>query len=284
MPRVRGKVRHFAGNRKDRIMLQTSTLRPGLLVGLKTTLRGNVSYVKRSIEPDHATGGNERRAVWETERTIANAAEFDAAGELRGKAAYQVRRICAATAFGYLCPEEKAGELEEAIRTAREMIEGFNATASVTRVSLFVITGRVAPDDVEAVRAIRAEVAGLCAEMETGVQSLSPEKIRDAAKRAKEIGSMLSDSGRSRVAEAVDAARRAANVMAKAVRTGDQAAIEVDKAVLSKLADARTAFLDLDEAGEVASPDEGPARGIDFDPSPIVSAPAMVAAPSFDLF
>ena len=33
--------------------MQTNTLRPGLLVSLKTSIRGNVSYQYRDIEPEH---------------------------------------------------------------------------------------------------------------------------------------------------------------------------------------------------------------------------------------
>ena len=48
--------------------MQTNTIRPGLLVSLKTTVRGNVSYQHTDIEPEHLTETGQQLAKWETER------------------------------------------------------------------------------------------------------------------------------------------------------------------------------------------------------------------------
>ena len=58
--------------------MRTQILKPGLLVSLKSTLRGGVSYRTEDINPDHAEG-DARVAVWKTERTIINADEHAAA-------------------------------------------------------------------------------------------------------------------------------------------------------------------------------------------------------------
>ncbi len=44
--------------------MQTSTLRPGLLVSLKTSVTGNVVYRRKDIEPDHRTKDGVQRARW----------------------------------------------------------------------------------------------------------------------------------------------------------------------------------------------------------------------------
>ena len=62
-----------------------STLRPGLLVSLKTSIRGNVSYQTRDLEHEHAVAGGQTRARWETERTVANKAEIARAEALAGR-------------------------------------------------------------------------------------------------------------------------------------------------------------------------------------------------------
>lgn len=233
----------------------TSTLKPGLLVSLKTTLSGNVSYRKFDIESDHAVAGtSERVAKWETHRTISDAEEFEKARKVRSEAVYAVSKICAATAFGLLCPEDKADELAAAIRIAREKCDAFNSEARITRISLYVISGRVARDDVEAVRAIRAEVGGLLNEMKDGVANLNATGVRDAAKRAQEIAAMLTDDNRLRVQEAVDAARVAARAITKAAKAGEVAAAEIDASAIATLNSARLAFLDVEEAKEVAAP------------------------------
>lgn len=251
--------------------MKYDTLRPGLLVSLKTTVSGNVAYRKRDIEQDHVTETGERVAVWETERTITDPAEHDAAVKVRSRCRTIITAVCSGSSFGLLCPEANADKLDAAIVEAREVADAFNLAAKLTRVQVFVMAGRIAPDDVEAVRAIRSEVRDLVSDMERGVASLDVEKIRAAANKARELGAMLSPDAAERVKTAVETARKAARAIVKAA---EQGAAEVDQAVLRKLADARTAFLDLTDEGEETAI-EAPAteaRAIDLDPE--VEAPA----------
>ena len=72
--------------------ITTSTLRPGFLVSLKTTVRGNVHYVRKDIEASVAAGEiaddaeESRIDRWETERTISDPKEYKAARTARSKA------------------------------------------------------------------------------------------------------------------------------------------------------------------------------------------------------
>jgi hypothetical protein len=267
--------------------LKPSKLRPGLLVSLKTSVKGNVSYRKQEIERDHAIDDQARRAKWETTRTIANAEEHAEATVVRGKARYQIARVCADTAFGLLCPEANREELATAIDDARAMIEAFNARATITRLDLYAIIGVVAADDAEAARAVSAEMRELVAEMAAGVESLNPDKIREAANRARALGKILSADGKARVQEAIDSARKAATAIAKAAQAGETAATAVSQAALDKLESARTAFLDMDDNGElVDQAPQAPGRAIDFEPGVELAADVAPApAPAvLDLF
>lgn len=247
-------------------MENASTIRPGLLVSIKTSLRGNVSYRKTELEhlrASEASGADITK--WQTERTIADAAEHALAVKVRSDATYTVGRICAATAFGYLCPEEKVNELEQAIKLAHAKVGAFNESAKVTRLGFYVICGRVARDDEEAARAINAELSDLMATMRAGVESLDSKTIRDAAKRAQQVAAMLSDDGRARVAETVEKARATATAINKAIRAGEQAAIAVDQQALAALETARVSFLDLDDMPlQVERAELVPARALDL--------------------
>ena len=231
--------------------LQKTTLRPGLLVSLKTSLVGNVSYRARTIEEEHRNEDGAQVARWETERTITDPEEHEAAKKARSKATAIVRAVCAYSAFGLLCPEDKAAALESAVAEARATIEAFNDGARLSRVQLYVITGRIAPDDVEAVRAINSEVAELMATMKDGIDALDVKAVREAASRAKGLGSMLTPAAAARVEDAVAAARSVARKITKA---GETAALAIDKVTLARITDARTAFLDLDDAKEIQAP------------------------------
>lgn len=240
--------------------MKTSTIRPGLLVALSTTVSGNVHYHKQDL--GRTNEGEAEILRWETERTIKDPAEFKAAGQVRMKARGCVIGVCAQSTFGLLCPEDKAEALAKAIRKAHELADEFNKTAMVTRVNVNVIAGRVASDDVEATRAINSEVRDLLERMERGVKTMDVEAIRDAAKRAKAMSSIVADGANEQLQSAIDTARAAAS---KLVKAGDTAAREIDKEAILKLKASRTAFLDLDDAPiEPQKKIKPKARAVDF--------------------
>jgi hypothetical protein len=262
--------------------IKTSTLRPGLLVSLKTSLTGNVEYRTRTIDAERRTADGALQARWETERTVIDPTEHEAGKKARGAARTAISRVCSTSAFGLLCPEANADALETAIAEARAIADAFNASATLTRLTVYAITGRIAADDVEAARAINSEVRELLETMRQGVADMDPEAIREAANKARGLGQMLQPEAEARLRLAIEAARGAARQITKA---GDTAALVVDKLAMRKIAESRTAFLDMDEAGEVAAP-VPMGRGIDFQHEPgsyEAAAPAPMGR-ALDLF
>lgn len=243
--------------------MQITTLRPGLLVSLSTSIRGNVKYRSQDIERDHLDPDGARRARWETERTVIDPNEHDAAVKVRSKCRSLITAVCSDTNHGPLCPLDREPDLIAAVEQAQALAADFNRRATVTRIGVYVITGKVAADDVQAVRAINADVRQLLEDMEDGLQRLDVEKVRAAAKRAKSMGQMLSTEAQAKIQIAIDAARATAKRMVKA---GEEAAAEIDRATLRTIREARTGFLDLDEQGEIAEPDAA-ARAIDLEPA-----------------
>lgn len=231
--------------------IQASTLRPGLLVSLKTSVVGNVRYTKQVIEDERTVESGAALKKWETERTIMDPVEFERSGKVRGKAAGLVRAVCSQSAFGLLCPEDAGEKLDAAVAAARKLIEEFNADAKVSRIHLYVIAGRVAADDVEAVKAINSEVRDLMREMEKGMTELDVKAIREAASRAKGLAAMLTGDAQARIQIAIEAARSTAKDIVKA---DDASKLEPDKWAIKKVAEQRAAFLDLDGGGDVGAP------------------------------
>lgn len=260
--------------------LQSSTIRPGLIVALSTSVSGNVKYNKRTIEAENITEEGAARAAWETTRTIFDPAEHEAAGKARGRVRTIISAVCATSAFGLLCPQANADKLEAAIAEARAVRDEFNASAKLSRLDVYVITGQVAQDDVEAVRAINSNVRELLQAMEQGLKNLDAKAVRDAADRLKSLGSMLSENAAENVKIAVETARKAARQIVKA---GEEGAIAIDQAAINKIASQRTAFLDVEqEAGEVAAPVET-GRALDLLPAEVPVAAPKAPAPSFEL-
>jgi hypothetical protein len=178
------------------------------LVGLSTNIRGGIEYRTRVIEEEHLTADGAEAAKWETERRIADPDEFERAKKARSKARNAIVRVCAPSDFGYLCPEDRVADLEAGLAEARRVADAFNATAQVTHLSVNVMTGRILPDDQEAVRAINSEMTSLLSQMERGIQRIDVKMIRDAADQAKRVGAMLSLDANERVMKAVEVARQ----------------------------------------------------------------------------
>lgn len=257
----------------------TNTIRPGLLVSLKTSIKGNVTYTKTDLQADtpdadaDEEGSQGLIARWETERRIADAAEHELSAEVRGKARSLISAVCAKSAFGLLCPDNKTAQLSEAVQQAQQLVANFNASAKLTKIELYIIAGRIAQDDVQAVQAISSEVRDLLSTIEKGLANLDVKAVREAAAKAKSIGQVLSPAAQSRVQDAIDIARSAAR---KIVSAGEQAATEIDREAIAAIAKTRTAFLDLGDQVEVAAP-AAEGRGVDFEPSEEITAPAHVA-------
>ncbi len=250
--------------------MSVSTLRPGLLVSLKTSIVGNVAYQRVTLEADHVTDQGTRQARWETERVITNPKERERASFARSQCRAMISRVCSNSTFGLLCPEDNQDKLDEAIRRAQALAAEFNSTATLTRIGVYVIAGRIAADDVQAVRAINSEVRSLLTDMEQGIKSLDVSAVRAAANKAKSIGRMLSPAAAERIKASVEAAREIAK---KIVKAGEEAGAAIDHAVLRRITDSRTAFLDLEEASEVVAP-VVTARAVDLEPPLPLDVPA----------
>jgi hypothetical protein len=245
-----------------------------LLVSLKTAIRGNIHYEHRDIELEHVTDDGTRVASWETERSIVDPAEYDTAVKIRTRIRTVINAACVRSAFGLLCPEKSAEDLDKAVSEARRLADEFNASAKLTRIYVYVLTGRIAPDDLEALRALNSEARDLLATMAEGIGNLDVTAVRDAADRARALGRMLTPGAQARIGSAVEVAR---NAVRKIVKAGEQAAQEIDQQTLRRLAEARTAFLDLDPAADVAAP---PTEGRALDFEPLAEIPLAPASPA----
>jgi hypothetical protein len=224
-------------------------------VSLKTSLKGNVRYSTLTLEGDHITDDGARRARWETERTVMDPAEHEAGIKARSLARSRIQCVCANSAFGLLCPEASADKLEAAVAEARAIVDAFNRTATLTRLSFNLIAGKIAPDDVEAIRAINSEMSDLLASMAEGLSNLDVAKVRDAANKAKSVGAMLTPAAQEAVQAAIDVARKTARQIVTAAEEGTA---EIDRAAIRKVLDARTGFLDVDLDAEAPAADPIP--------------------------
>lgn len=236
-------------------MPSASTIRPGLLVSIKSSVAGGVSYQRIDLDTDQPVEEGKELVRWETRRVIDNKPEHDRAVKARSKALAEIRKVCAHTAFGLLCPEDQEGALDAAIAAARRLVDEHNGVAASTRVTVYVLKGRVASNDAEAARAITQEIAELVQRMDAGIKEFDPKKIRDAADRAREMSGLLSDEKASKIDAAIKQARAAARTIVKRVEAEGEARETVLLDIArGQIESARIAFLDM--SGDAPEPAE----------------------------
>lgn len=244
--------------------LKITALRPSLLVSFKTTMRGNVKYTKTTLEAERTLSTGEKEAMWQTQRIITDPEEFERGRKARGDAFTAVRRICSWSSFGLLCPESNADVLAEAITEARKIASEFNSSATTTQLSVYVMVGNIAANDVEAGKAIGSEVRELIEAMEAGVANGDVKAIREAANKARGLSQMLTPENETRLKMALDAARGVARDITKANKDGT--AVTVDRVALRRLGESRAAFLDFDdESAEIATAAPAAERVVELD-------------------
>lgn len=254
-----------------------ATIRPGVLVAVTGSIKGNVTHKRQDIEAERVDEAGTATAKWETKKTVKDAAEFKAATEVMSKARYMITSVCSriGTMPVYVCPNIAAPDLEKAASEAKALCEAFNKTSRVTKIRLGVVTGKVAQDDVQAVRAIRREISELIGDMKDGIEALDVATVREAAARAKQLGQMLAPEAEARVRIAIEQARSLATRINKA---GEQGALEIDARTIATLTECRTAFLDLEDAADVAVPmTQGRAVDLTSGDDTVKAAPASSA-------
>src|SRR4029077_7290255 len=139
--------------------MQYTTLRPGFMVAVSTSITGNVSYHVIDQGAQETVEGEE--ATWITNRLTRNKDEQQRATKARSLARSAIQTVCAKSKFCLLCPEANKDRLDPPIANARASAADFNAPSEITTIDVNVLVGKISPDDVEAVKSINTEIRGL---------------------------------------------------------------------------------------------------------------------------
>lgn len=265
-------------------MSRVTTLRPGLIVMLRTRIVGGVEYQKRDLEAPEAPAEGAATKRWETTRIVPDPELWERARGTRSRCQTIVRGACIKSEVAMLlCPPDREENLRDKISEAEQLAAAFNTSSTSIQVEVNVVCGRIASDDTTAMRAITGEIRELLDAMNAGVVSGDAEAIRAAANRARSMGAMLDEASGQRVTRAIAEAREAAKVIVKRVQDGGELAENVVKDLkLEQLQAARFSFLDMDAPTEQTG-EQLPAvapRGLDLPPPEEPAAPPPAATPS----
>jgi hypothetical protein len=223
------------------------TIKPGLLVSVRTYLDGGVTYTRVNCGTKVEDGKSVTK--WRTTRTIDNPKEHTRAVKARSRASNLVRSCCLRTPFGLVCLQAKEEKLQAAITQARTVCKEWNARAKHYQIDIRTFQGRIASDDRQAISAMAAELRSLARDMKRGVRNGDVKAIREAASTAKRMGAMLDSTElQGDIDSAVKSARKAARQLVKRVdKQGEEVEKVVASLVTAPIEQMRIAFIDVDD-------------------------------------
>jgi hypothetical protein len=233
--------------------IKATTIRPGYLVSIKTSIKGGVQYQRVDLDTGLPVADGTEVTRWETTKIVENREESDRATKVRSKARQMIERLCIKTAFGPVCPMDQVSALDAIIANARQLVEESNQTFGHTQIGIYVLKGEVKSDDAEALRSITQEASVLIQQMDDGIKEFDSGKIKDAANRAQALSAMLGEETSAKVNSAVEQARKAARTIVKRIeKEGEDRVIVLADIQRGQIESARIAFLDLDGGNTVA--------------------------------
>jgi hypothetical protein len=232
-------------------MENTETFTAGLSLALTVRISGGVEY-KREEKRTRTVATGAKVEKWETEKTTANPAEWEAAVALRGDVRHTITRLCARTPLGdlLLIPPTRETDVRAALDAARARINAHNASASAHHLVMGCVLLRFVPEDEWTARSIRGEIFAVLTRMDSGIGNADAEAIREAADAAKRIGPMLTPEAAVALEQAVEQARRAAREITRRLKAGEEAEVvigEIMEHSTGRIADAMIYFAEEEE-------------------------------------
>jgi hypothetical protein len=222
-------------------------MKPSYLVSVKTSLNGGIQYNRKDVRDEHLEDGSEEQE-WNTTKVISDPEEYKVATLLRAKVAGMISNKCKLTPFGLICPEGEIETVQLTEQLAQLEVEEYNINAKYTTISLNVMMGYIASDDVQAAQRIAKQMRDLATEMKRCVRAGDIEGIREAAKTANQMRAILGEEEKARVSLAVKEARDAARTITKeVVKNGKKVDAVVPALKVGAISKMRLAFIDIDE-------------------------------------
>jgi hypothetical protein len=238
-------------------MERVSTIKPGYLISLSVSVRGGVAYSRVDLATEIEAGEERKVERWETTKVVQDPEEYERARKVQSTCGSIIRRVCIPFGRGgaMICPLANEAQLDEAVKRARTLAAEFKATSSgVTSVDVYLLKGKIASTDEEAARAIGEEVKSLIDAMSDGIDAMDPKAIRDAADRARKLGTVLDATQEIAVSEAIKQARKAARtIVSRVEKKAEDSALVLKDIQRGSIEKARLAFLDLDPVQAVST-------------------------------
>lgn len=203
-----------------------AVVKPGLLVVIKSSVRGGAEYDRREMSTDDVDpAGAEQVRAWATVQRVFDPDELAGAKAVRGRAVGWLWARVAQTPYGLVVTDDRVHAFDAALAKARAAVDAFNGGARHVRVTLRVLKTRLLLEEAAAAFEEAAEEAVEELDARDFKTAEDVEEIRKVADRAADFAAVLRGDLAERVLAKIREARAAATAAAKEVR-GDAPAAD----------------------------------------------------------
>ncbi len=178
-------------------------------------------HYEREVLSEKQIGEREER-LSQTLRVYDHKAEALVAQSVLERARTRLRKVCARSVLGLVCPASKEAELEAAAAEIAKMIAEANRGFAVCKLDYEVVPIRLQHDNARALDVLRREIQAYGERLVAATTSLDPEAIRRALRSGEAIESLLAeDTLRESFADLGRDARRTVRELRRAAREHD---------------------------------------------------------------
>jgi uncharacterized protein YoxC len=140
-------------------MYAIEKMKPGILIGEECKLYGGIRYTRKEL--DLITEALSLTRTYETEVIIENVEERKEGDKVRSWARQHLRKICAQTLVGLVCPQENDHKLETTIKEIQEAVDSFNHNSRTCNIRARYVQFRIEEDNKEMISVLTEQVASI---------------------------------------------------------------------------------------------------------------------------
>lgn len=196
-------------------------IEPCIVVRDTLTVERAVRYDRRNHTVTNNPDGSED-ATWEGKRHYKNRQEAQQADRIYAQARSKLRSVCLRTDLGFICPESKKAELDQAIEAARKVVEDANAGFQYCHVNFRVVLLELKPANEDGVAILRESLERTTKAVQEALADFDVKKARTLLATTKQFMDVLADPASKQALITVrEEARKVAAEVANVVKQFD---------------------------------------------------------------
>jgi len=188
-----------------------------VLVVHKVKLHGGISY-KHEDREENVDENQRETTTYQGVKTVNNVVERNEGMKLRNQLVNSMRKLCAKTPIGLVCPKHKLCDIDEEDAKQAQIIADFNDRAKHSWIDYCTVTFNITSKDERALRAISESIVDSLKLLELALSETDPAKIREIIKTMEGFEKIVKGNASDALAELYVSTKAQARRIAKVLK------------------------------------------------------------------